>query len=242
MLRTWTLCFLLLQAVAILSQPDTLTYFDRSRERSVPVALYHRGPITSDQQLVLLSHGYGENQPGSYRAYSYLADALAEAGYLVVSIQHELPTDEPLDFNGPARVVRMPNWKRGVENIRFVMNEVRKRHPELTYAPVTLVGHSNGGDMSILFAHEHPEAIAKVITLDHRRMPILRAETPRTYTLRSTDQPADEGVLPTEDEARRHLIHVVQLEDTPHNNMDDDADPRQRAEIIAHVLSFLQEP
>jgi len=219
---------------------ELFTWQDSARQRDIPVAIHH--PVTDHgAPVVIFSHGYGENQPDSYLAYAYLCEALAAAGNFVVSIQHELPTDDLLIFNGPARVVRMPNWERGAANIHFVIAELQRRYPSLDHGRVTLIGHSNGGDMSVLYSHQHPENIQIVITLDHRRMPILRASQPRTCTLRSSDQPADPEVLPTEAEAKKHAIQVVFLKDTPHNNMDSDADPRQRAEIIALVLGFLKE-
>ncbi len=221
--------------------PELITWQDTGRARSIPVAVHHPLGTTVGAPIVVFSHGYGENRPGSYLAYGYLLEALAEAGWFVLSIQHELPTDPPLDFNGPARVVRMPNWERGATNIHFALQELRQVHPELDHGRISLLGHSNGGDMSVLFAHQHPDLIQKVITLDHRRMPMLRANKPHSYTLRSSDQPADPEVLPTETEAEHFGIRVILLKDTPHNNMDNDADPRQREEIIGHVLRFLHE-
>ncbi|MBB5621242.1 hypothetical protein HDE69_002295 [Pedobacter cryoconitis] len=47
--------------------------------------------------------------------------------------------------------------------------------------------------MSMLFATQHPELVDKVISLDNRRMPFPRVSKPRIYSLRSSDQPADEG-------------------------------------------------
>ncbi|MET3036689.1 hypothetical protein ABXT08_11330 [Chryseobacterium sp. NRRL B-14859] len=74
---------------------DTLTLFDQSRDRKIPVALYI--PKTSknipNQQVVIFNHGYGFNKGGDYFVYSYLTQKLAAKGYFTVSIQHELPTD-----------------------------------------------------------------------------------------------------------------------------------------------------
>ena len=220
--------------------PELLTWQDSARDRDIPVAIHH--PATGKgAPIVIFSHGYGENHPGSYLQYAYLCEAIAANGSFVVSVQHEIPTDDLLNFNGPARVVRMPNWERGAANIHFVIAELQRRYPDLDHDHISLIGHSNGGDMSVLYSHQHPERIQNVITLDHRRMHILRDSQPRTFTLRSSDQPADPEVLPTESEAKEHGIRVVFLKDTPHNNMDNDADPRQRTEIIDLVTGFLNE-
>jgi len=205
------------------------------------VAIYRPEGGSAGLPIAVFSHGYGENQPDSYLAYAYLLEALANKGWFVVSIQHELPTDDLLVLDGPARVVRMPNWERGAANIHFVLQELERLYPQLDHGRTTVAGHSNGGDMSVLYSHKHPERVQQVITLDHRRMPILRASQPRTSTLRSSDQPADPEVLPTAEEAAQFGIRVIHLTDTPHNNMDSNADPRQRAEIIELVLRFLQQ-
>lgn len=232
--------FFLLPA-ALLRAQDLHTWHDSTRQRDIPVAIYAQAGDLKDLPVVIFSHGYGANEPGSYLAYAYLNEALAAAGYFVVSIQHEQPGDGPLNVDGPARVVRMPNWERGAANIHFVVQELERLYPQLDHGRTILAGHSNGGDMSVVYSHQHPERIRQVITLDHRRMPILRASHPRTCTLRSSDQPADPEVLPTEAEAEAFGIRVVFLPDTRHNAMDSDADPRQRAEIIGLVLGFLAE-
>lgn len=235
------LLFVLVATLLHAQAHDLHTWYDSLRNREIPVAIYQPTGDLKGLPIVIFSHGYGANEPGSYLAYGYLNEALASAGYFVVSIQHELPTDDPLDFNGPARVVRMPNWERGSANIHFVLHELERFYPQLDHGRTIVAGHSNGGDMSVLYSHQQPERVQHVITLDHRRMPILRASRPRTSTLRSSDQPADAEVLPTAEEAAQFGTRVIHLADTPHNNMDSDADPRQRAEIIEHVLRFLQE-
>lgn len=232
--------FLLFPA-ALLRAQVLHTWHDSIRQRDIPVAIY--APVGSQKGLpvVVFSHGYGANEPGSYLDYAYLNEALATAGYFVVTIQHELPADDLLIFDGPARVVRMPNWERGAANIHFVLQQLERLYPQLDHGRTNLAGHSNGGDISVLYSHQHPGRIQQVITLDHRRMPILRASQPRTSTLRSSDQPADPEVLPTDAEAKAFGIRVVFLPTVRHNDMDSNADPRQRAEIIGLVLGFLAE-
>jgi len=190
-------------------------------------------------QVVLFSHGYGANESGSNLAYSYLTRFLASKGYFVASIQHELPTDDLLPLSGPAQVVRKPNWERGAENIRFVIQSLQRLYPGLDFKNITLIGHSNGGDMSVLFAHLHPEMVSKIISLDNRRMPLPRRSKPRIYSLRSSDQPADPGVLPTTEEQEQFGIKIIKLPGTPHNSMSDGANQVQRSEINRYLLQFL---
>ena len=48
------------------------------------------------------------------------------------------------------------------QDILFVMSELEKTNPNLDLSKVTLIGHSNGGDISMLFATTHPELSYKV--------------------------------------------------------------------------------
>ena len=75
---------------------DTLTYFDQSRNRKIPVAIYQPNNSKDLNKIpIIFSHGYGENNGKDYiEAYSYLTEFLASKGYFVVSVQHELKTDE----------------------------------------------------------------------------------------------------------------------------------------------------
>jgi predicted esterase len=222
---------------------DSANWLDSSRNRLIPVAFYF--PIVNDkisnQQLVIISHGYGENKPFANKSYSYLTEKLASKGYYVVSIQHELPTDDLLPLTGIPQIVRRSNWERGAENILFVLNELKKIKPELDFKHVNLIGHSNGGDMTVLFAHKYPKLVDKIISLDNRRMELPRTSQPKIYSLRSSDQPADEGVLPTVAEQEKFGIKIIKLPNTIHNDMNDSGNKRQKREINAYVLGFLTE-
>lgn len=55
---------------------------------------------------------------------------------------------------------RISNWERGVENIMFVIEKFMRLKPELNWNNLSLIGHSNGGDMAMLLATKHPQ-IAK---------------------------------------------------------------------------------
>jgi predicted dienelactone hydrolase len=220
---------------------DSLDLLDKARNRSVPVALYL--PDTKKnlpkQQVVVLSHGYGGNRGGDNKAYTYLTEFLASQGYFVASIQHELPTDELLPMTGKPQEVRRPNWERGVQNILFVIEELKRRKLTFDYKHLTLIGHSNGGDMSMLFAHTYPDKVDKVISLDNRRMSFPRTQQPKIFSLRSSDQVADEGVLPTLEEQQKYKMRIIKLVNTIHNDMDDHANAEQRKEINNYILDFL---
>lgn len=165
---------------------------------------------------------------------------LVAQGYFVASLQHELPGDEPIATTGNLRQTRKPNWERGVQNMLFVLRELQRTQPDLDYRQLLLLGHSNGGDMAMLFAAENPKLVARVISLDNRRTPLPRARYPRVLTLRSNDQVADAGVLPTPAEQLRYGTQVVQLLHTQHNDMWDGATEPQKQEMIKAITQFLE--
>lgn len=225
-------------------KPDTLTMFDKSRNRKIPVAFYSPktdGALKS-QELVIFNHGYGQNNPDSYLFYSYLTRHIASKGYFVVSIQHELPTDNLIPLTGNPLTTRRPFWERGVDNILFVINELKNSCPGLNFDRISLIGHSNGADMVALFPLKHPNLVNKIITLDNRRMALPRTKkNPKVYSLRSVDQPADEGVLPSPEEQGKYGITIIKLPDTIHDKMNDYANTAQRKEINDYIIQFLND-
>lgn len=218
---------------------DTLGWYDASRDRKIPVLFYR--PARRNPQVVIFSHGYGANKGGDYLAYSYLTEFLAGEGYFVASIQHELATDSLMPLEGIPQVVRKPFWERGADNILFVLNELKKSDRSLDFEHVTLIGHSNGSDMTALFPQKYPGIVHKIITMDNRRMALPRTDMPRVYSLRSSDQPADAGVLPDEAEQKKYRMTIITLLDTKHNDMDNDANPAQRKEITDYLRRFMKE-
>lgn len=221
---------------------DSLELFDKSRNRKIPVAIFQpaSNKKVNNQQVVIFSHGYGENKGGDNMIYSYLTETLASKGYFVISIQHELPTDDLLAMDGDLKVTRKPNWERGTENILYVLNEFKTIKPELDFKHLTLIGHSNGGDMTALFAVKYPKLVDKIITMDNRRMPLPRVNHPKVYTLRSKNYAADEGVLPTEQEQKKYGM-TVQLTPINHSDMDNDATPEERKIIMTNIEKYLNE-
>ena len=221
---------------------DTLTLFDQSRNRKIPVAYYlpkTNKPIPN-QQVIIFNHGYGFNKVGDYFVYSYLTEKLASKGYFTVSIQHEQTTDAPLPVEGNLQIVRRPFWQNGSDNIMYVLNELKKTKPNLDYKHLTLIGHSNGGDMIALFGNQHPNLVYKIITMDNRRMFLPRTTIPKIYSLRSNDYPADEGVLPTEEEQRRYHM-TIQPTPINHGHMDNKGSDEEKKMLNDWILKYLDE-
>lgn len=206
--------------------PQTLELVDPERNRAIPVALYGAAP-GGRRPLALISHGYG----GRNTDYSFIAAALAARGYVVASVQHELKGDPPMPTQGDPAVVRRPFWDQGAANLRHVIGELRARGIA-NRRPVLLIGHSNGGDSSMLLAGQHGTLVDRVFTLDNRRMRMPRTARPRICSVRSSDQPADRGVLPTIAEQKRYRMVIGTVAGLIHNDMSDAATPAQKEAML----------
>jgi len=204
-----------------------LDMFDESRGRNIPVVVYQGETI--NKPVVIISHGYGAKNT----EYSFIAYSLAARGYFVVSIQHDLETDKPLPTTGNLFDRRKPLWERGVQNISFVIGELQKIKPQLDLSKVILIGHSNGGDMLMMFATLHPEMVSKVISLDSRRYPFPR--NPKLEILRfgAIDDETDEGVVPESG------VQVIYVQSACHIDLSDRGSPEMKDEIQKSIIKFL---
>src|SRR5579864_275273 len=130
---------------------ETLNWFDEARQRPVSVDLAVRRDYEMKADdgywklpVAIISNGNTVKNT----EYSFLANALAARGYLVASIQQDNPSDPPLVTKvGLPYVGRIEVYKKGEANILFVVGELAKRQPNANYDHLTLVGHSNGGDI-----------------------------------------------------------------------------------------------
>lgn len=215
--------------------------FDSTRWRNIPYALYRPAEETDSIRLVIFSHGYGSNYPHNYLNYSYLTKRLAREGFWTLSIQHEQIGDSLLPTTGIMQIVRMPFWSRGEANILFVLDHFKETHPGLKISSIDLIGHSNGGDMSILTAKNHPGLIRKVITLDNLRMPFPTVLKPQFSSLRSSDKEADSLVIPSKELCISCGIRIIQLKKITHNAMNDEGTRRQKKQINDYIQKILED-
>lgn len=230
-----------LSAIAqIITRERDIMLFDKVRKRKIPITLYIPKKI-HNIPLVIINHGYNENKTDANKSYSFIAKELASQGCMVASIQHELPTDELLPKTGDIQSTRKVFWERGSDNIYAVIEHMKKRYRRLNFDETIIIGHSMGGDMAATFTKKHPEMVYKLITLDNRRVPLPRISTPKIYSLRSSDQPADAGVIPTEDEQKKFSITIQKLQNTTHNDMNDNASDSQKREMLNWLLKFLSQ-
>jgi hypothetical protein len=175
--------------------------------------------------------------------YSFLTNLFAARGHLVVSVQHDLATDDPMVTKiGEEYVGRRMQYNRGIFNIKFAIKELQKLYPNADYHHLTLIGHSNGGDISMYFAKLHPEMVKKVVTLDNLRVPFLTDGKIKILSFRSKDPvfQADPGVVPDDDVCAKAGITVVKTE-FQHNDLSDRGPDSVKASIEAKVRAFLDE-
>jgi hypothetical protein len=175
--------------------------------------------------------------------YSFLANVLAARGYLVASVQQDLPTDPPLVTKiGLPYVGRQALYERGEANIMFVLGQLKKLQPNADYDHLTLVGHSNGGDIAMYYAKQHPELVSKVITLDNLRVPFVLNDKMKILSFRSTDPnfKTDPGVLPTPQQAKTDGIDIVKTQ-FQHTDMSDRGPDAVKETIQSTLDHFLGE-
>ena len=226
---------------------ETITFYDASRDnRPVPVdiAVRRDREMQADAGLIklpvaVLNHGNTVKNT----EYAFLANVFAARGYLVISPQHDLPTDPPMVTKvGELYVGRLPQILRGVANIHFALQEMKQVQPNADYTRVTMVGHSMGGDISMYFAKQHPEETKKVVTLDNLRVPFIKNGKFKILSFRSNDPQfkTDAGVLPSAEEAEKAGITVVKT-DFQHNDMRDTGPEQAKASIQGMLDKFLSD-
>lgn len=226
---------------------ETVTFLDPARgNRPVPVhiAVRYDKEMQADAGMItlpvaVLNHGNTVKNT----EYSFLANVFAARGYIALSPQHDLPGDPPMVTKpGELYVGRLPQMQRGVDNIHFALAEMKKLQPNADYAKVTMVGHSLGGDISMLFAKEHPDHVKKVVTLDNLRVPFVTEGKFKILSFRSKDTQfkPDPGVVPDAEQCEKSGITVV---DTgfQHNDMRDTGPDTAKASIQSMLDKFLSD-
>jgi hypothetical protein len=189
--------------------------------------------------VAILNHG----NTVKFTEYSFLANLLAARGYMVVSIQHDLDSDEPMVTKVDEEYVgRRMQYNRGIANIMFAIDELKKIQPNSDYHHLTMVGHSNGGDISMYFAKRYPEMIKKVVTLDNLRVPFVTDGKFKILSFRSQDPvfKADPGVVPDDDICAKAGITVVRT-GYQHTDMSDRGPDEVKSRIGGLLEKFLDD-
>jgi dienelactone hydrolase len=226
---------------------QTITWMDPARNNrpvEVDVAVRRDKEMLANADMItlpvaILNHG----NTVKFTEYSFLANVFAARGYLVVSIQHDLPTDAPMVTKvGEIYVGRLPQYQRGVDNIRFAIDEMKQVQPNADYDHLTMVGHSNGGDIPMYFARMYPNEIKKVVTLDNLRVPFMTDGKFKILSFRSKDPvfKPDPGVVPDEAICEKSGITIVQTA-YQHTWMSDRGPEEVKSSIQGQLDKFLED-
>ena len=113
---------------------------------------------------------------------------------------------------GELYVGRQPQYLRGIANIKFAVEEMKKVQPSADHDRLTMVGHSAGADISMYFAKMYPDHIKEVVTLDNLRVPFMTDGRFKILSFRSKDPQfkTDPGVIPPKGIREKSGITVVQ--------------------------------
>ena len=226
---------------------QTITFYDPARDNrpvAVDIAVRRDKEMQATAGMItlpvaILNHG----NTVKFTEYSFLANVFAARGYLAVSIQHDLPTDAPMVTKvGELYVGRLPQYQRDVANIRFAVDEMKKIEPNADYDHLTMVGHSNGGDISMYFARMYPDEIKKVVTLDNLRVPFITDGKFKILSFRSKDPvfKTDPGVVPDKDICEKSGITIVQT-GFQHTDMSDRGPDDAKETIEGMLDKFLDD-
>ena len=105
---------------------ETMTFHDPARDNrpvAVDIAVRRDKEMQANAGMIklpvaIINHG----NTVKHTEYSFLANVFAARGYLVLSPQHDLPTDPPMVTKvGELYVGRLPQIQRGVANIHFAI-------------------------------------------------------------------------------------------------------------------------
>jgi hypothetical protein len=226
---------------------ETVMFQDPARENrpvEIDVAVRRDKEMQANAGMItlpvaILNHG----NTVKFTEYSFLANAFAARGYLAISIQHDLPTDAPMVTKvGELYVGRQPQYLRGIANIKFAVEQMKKHEPNADYDHLTMVGHSNGGDISMYFAKMYPDQIKKVVTLDNLRVPFITDGKFKILSFRSKDPQfkTDPGVIPADADCEKAGITVVQT-GFQHNDMRDTGPDSAKSSIENMLQKFLDD-
>ena len=183
-----TVCYFTVSKWAI--RHESFTFYDPDRDNrpvAVDIAIRRDKQMQADAGMIKLPVAvFNHGNTVKNTEYSFLANVMAARGYEVVSIQHDLPTDPPMVTKvGELYVGRLAQIQRGVANIRFAVEEMKKLQPNADYDHLTVVGHSMGGDITMYFAKQYPDEVKKVVTLDNLRVPFITSGKFKIQSFRS---------------------------------------------------------
>ncbi len=218
-----------------------LSFYDASRTRQIDVQVTVRRDkewLQSKFPVAIIFHG----NTVKYNEYSFVANIAAAKGYLVLSIQNDLPSDPPLPtIHGEPFVGRIEVYHKTLSNVFYVLHNMKDIYPQANFHDnFLLIGHSNGGDAAIYYSIIYPESVSKIITFDNLRVPLPVNDKIKVLSFRSKDPDfkTDQGVMPTRKQRIKYGIEIIK---TPfmHTWLSDRGAPEVLNSILLRVEKFL---
>ncbi|MBD1578020.1 alpha/beta hydrolase [Vibrio sp. S11_S32] len=232
---------LFLSALSFMANAEPLVVYDSSRDRSIPLEIglpLYPTVCSLEKQCNVAFISAGNRVP--FQKYKFLSDALNELGYMTIAVDHELPNDPPLSKTGDLYQTRIENWSRGAQTLDFLQEELALRFASYNFNNLTLVGHSNGGDISTWLSNENKSYISQLITLDHKRVTLPKTSKIRVLSLRSPEYPTKIGILPTIEEQQLYDSCIVEIPASKHMDFTDYGTNEMKQKTIRIVASFIK--
>jgi hypothetical protein len=234
------------------------TFLDISRNRQIPICIYLPDITTTKMSVVINSPGYGGGQeafekyqkglsPWPYKQNTYLAKFFTDCGYVFISIQHDIIGDndglETLDPNAVQSIARKHLWERGMANILFVIEELKKQNLNLNLDKFIISGHSNGGDIAKYFANHYSKKISHVISLDGRRCPLNSQANIKLLSFEANDTSTDTGVIPNEGTQENPLRQnlewiIIKPKNAVHQSYRDDGKEEDVKQLVCKTIKW----
>ena len=96
-----------------------------------------------------------------------------------------------------------------------------------------LVGHSNGGDISMMFADIHHELVSKIISLDSLRYPFTKNKDIPILRFAASNTKPDKDIVPASG------VEVVFIKEAKHIDLCDRGNNIIKSKIQNSIIEFL---
>jgi len=216
--------------------------FDSIRNRMIPIVVYFNSfPEKCSEKHLCPVVFINPDEGVQNQQYSFLAKKLQNMNFLVVAVKNTLPTDPPLPTDGAdALQARKDVWQRDAENIRYLRTVLQGQYRMFDWDHLVMIGHGDGADAALWFAHQSPGMVRAVVALDNLRVPLPKKSAPKVLALRAADSRPPAGLLPDASDQARYGQQVVTIADSRRLDMQDDGPDAVKAEITTQILQFFQ--
>lgn len=233
------LLFLGLLISSFSSNAETIIVQDSVRGRSIPISIQFpesRDNCHLDNQCNVAFISAGNKVP--YMKYQFITQELNKDGYMTVAVNHELPNDPPLSITGDLYQTRIENWQRGADTLNFLQHELSHRFPSYSFESLTLIGHSNGGDISAWLGEK--SYVYQLITLDSKRVALPKSNKIRVLSIGASEYPTKAGIMPTNSEQKKYGSCVVKIPNSKHMDLTDYGSEEVKDKANKVISGFLR--